>query len=61
MGTPDPARTEIVKAYIVLNEGFEDSDALRAEIAQQISKRRPSRGLGGWGGRRSGSGLRSRP
>jgi acetyl-CoA synthetase len=36
VGKPDPARTEIVKAYIVLNEGFEASELLKAEIAQFV-------------------------
>ncbi len=39
VGKPDPARTEIVKAYIVLREGFEASDALKAEIAQHVKTR----------------------
>jgi acetyl-CoA synthetase len=36
VGKPDPARTEIVKAYIVLNEGFEGSELLKAQIAQLV-------------------------
>jgi acetyl-CoA synthetase len=36
---PDKARTEIVKAYIVLNEGFATSDLLKAEIAQHVRTR----------------------
>ena len=36
VGKPDPERTEIVKAYIVLNEGFEASELLKAEIAQLV-------------------------
>ncbi len=32
VGKPDALRTEIVKAYIVLREGFAPSDALAAEI-----------------------------
>jgi acetyl-CoA synthetase len=32
VGKPDPVRTEIVKAFIVLKEGREPSDALAAEI-----------------------------
>ncbi len=36
VGKPDPARTEVVKAYIVLNEGFEASELLKAEIARLV-------------------------
>jgi acetyl-CoA synthetase len=36
VGKPDPERTEIVKAYIVLNDGFEPSELLKAEIAQFV-------------------------
>lgn len=36
VGKPDPERTEIVKAYIVLNEGFRASAALKAEIATHV-------------------------
>ena len=32
VGKPDPVRTEIVKAFIVLNPGYAPSDALAAEI-----------------------------
>jgi acetyl-CoA synthetase len=32
VGKPDPVRTEIVKAYLVLKEGFAPSDALAADI-----------------------------
>lgn len=32
IGKPDPMRTEIVKAYIVLRDGFEKSDELTAEL-----------------------------
>jgi acetyl-CoA synthetase len=39
VGKPDPDRTEIVKAYIVLNAGFEPSEALEAEIAQHVKVR----------------------
>jgi acetyl-CoA synthetase len=39
VGKPDQARTEIVKAYIVLNEGFAPSDLLKSEIAQHVRTR----------------------
>jgi acetyl-CoA synthetase len=32
VGKPDPVRTEIVKAFIVLKEGYAASDALASEI-----------------------------
>ena len=32
IGKPDPVRTEIVKAFIVLKSGFEASDALAGEV-----------------------------
>ena len=32
VGTPDPVRGEVVKAFIVLKRGWEPSDALRAEL-----------------------------
>ena len=32
IGKPDPVRTEIVKAFIVLKSGYEASDALAAEV-----------------------------
>jgi acetyl-CoA synthetase len=39
VGKPDPERTEIVKAYIVLKEGFAPSDALAAELAAHVKTR----------------------
>jgi len=36
VGKPDPHRTEIVKAYVVLNEGFAPSDDLAAAIAGHV-------------------------
>lgn len=39
IGKPDPERTEIVKAFIVLNKGFDASDALSEELAQYVKKR----------------------
>lgn len=38
IGKPDPVRTEIVKAYIVLRQGFEATDELAAEL-QSHAKR----------------------
>lgn len=39
IGVPDPVRTEIVKAYVVLNDGFEASDAIRADIQAHVRNR----------------------
>jgi acetyl-CoA synthetase len=39
VGKPDPVRTEIVKAFIVLKPGFTRSDALDAEIRQFVRGR----------------------
>lgn len=36
IGKPDEKRTEIVKAFIVLNEGYEPSEALKDEIALYV-------------------------
>ena len=36
VGKPDPERTEIVKAFVVLRPGFDPSDALKAELQQQV-------------------------
>ena len=39
VGKPDPLRTEIVKAYVVLAEGFDPSDALAEEIRAHVKAR----------------------
>ncbi|ADZ68818.1 acyl-CoA synthetase [Polymorphum gilvum] len=39
IGKPDPQRTEIVKAYVVLKDGVAASDALATEIAQFVRDR----------------------
>ena len=39
VGKPDPVRTEIVKAFVVLKEGYEPSDALAAEITAHVRTR----------------------
>ncbi len=39
IGVPDPARTERVKAFVVLNEGFEGSDALAREVGEHVKTR----------------------
>ena len=39
VGKPDPIRTEIVKAYVVLNEGFVASDDLAGEIRDYVKTR----------------------
>jgi acetyl-CoA synthetase len=39
IGKPDPMRTEIVKAYVVLKPGFQPSDALAAEISAWVKNR----------------------
>lgn len=39
VGKPDPERTEIVKAFVVLKAGFEPSDALADELQQYVKRR----------------------
>src|SRR5206468_10979140 len=39
VGKPDPVRTEIVKAFIVLKSGYAPSDALAAEIRNFVRTR----------------------
>lgn len=39
VGLPDPLRTEIVKAFIVLHAGFEASDALARQIQAHVKTR----------------------
>ena len=39
VGKPDPLRTELVKAYVVLKPGFSPSDALATELAQHVKAR----------------------
>lgn len=39
IGKPDPERTELVKAFIILKPGIEGTDALRDELAQHVRKR----------------------
>ena len=39
VGKPDPLRTEIVKAYVVLRDGHRPSDALAAEIRDWVRNR----------------------
>lgn len=39
VGKPDPLRTEIVKAYVVLKDGNEPSEALSAEIRDWVKTR----------------------
>jgi acetyl-CoA synthetase len=39
VGVPDPTRTEIVKAFIVLNPGFAPSPALEREIQEHVKTR----------------------
>ena len=39
VGKPDPQRTEIVKAYIVLKSSTEPTDALATEIAEFVKTR----------------------
>jgi acetyl-CoA synthetase len=39
VGKPDPIRTEIVKAFVVLKPGFAESDALKAEIQAFVKRR----------------------
>ena len=39
VGKPDPVRTEIVKAYLVLKPGFAPSDTLAGEIRRHVRER----------------------
>ena len=39
VGAPDPERTEIVKAYVVLNDGFAASDTLTRELQDHVRTR----------------------
>ena len=39
IGKPDPVRTELVKAFVVLKDGFLPSDALGEEIGQFVKQR----------------------
>jgi len=39
IGKPDPLRTEIVKAFIVLNDGYEPGEALADEISAHVRER----------------------
>ncbi len=36
VSSPDPTRGEIVKAFVVLSQGYEPTDALRAELQQHV-------------------------
>lgn len=38
IGKPDPVRGEIIKAFIALRDGYEQSDALKEEIRQFVKK-----------------------
>ncbi len=38
IGKPDPLRGQIVKACVVLRPGFEDADALKAQLQQHCKK-----------------------
>ena len=39
VGVPDPERTERVKAFVVLNEGYEGGEALAREIQSFVKQR----------------------
>lgn len=39
IGVPDPQRTELVKAFVILAAGWEGSDALAEELAGHVRKR----------------------
>ncbi|TIW76655.1 MAG: AMP-binding protein, partial [Mesorhizobium sp.] len=39
VGVPDPQRTEIVKAFVVLAPAYKGSEALAEELAQHVKKR----------------------
>jgi acetyl-CoA synthetase len=39
IGVPDPVRTEIVKAFVVLNDGFEANEAVLGELQAHVRNR----------------------
>jgi acetyl-CoA synthetase len=39
IGKPDPERTEIVKAFVVLQPGYEPSEELAEDLRQYVRKR----------------------
>ncbi len=39
VGTPDPERTEVVTAFVLLREGFEPSDETREALQQHVRER----------------------
>lgn len=39
VGVPDPSRTEVVKAFLVLKHAIESSDTIAAEIQQFLKLR----------------------
>jgi len=39
IGVPDPERTEIVKAFVILRAGFSGSDTLAQELQQHVRRR----------------------
>lgn len=39
IGAPDPQRTEIVVAIVVLNEGYRGDDALKRELQEHVKLR----------------------
>ena len=39
VGEPDPIRTEVVKAVIVLKEGFAPGEALKSELQEHVRSR----------------------
>ncbi len=39
IGKPDPERTEIVKAFVVLRQGYAESDALAEDLRQHVRSR----------------------
>ena len=39
IGVPDPERTEIVKAFVILGKGHQGSDALAEELRAHVKRR----------------------
>jgi acyl-coenzyme A synthetase/AMP-(fatty) acid ligase len=49
IGKPDPERTEIVKAFVVLRRGYEPSNDLEADLQQHaVDNRAPDDGDSNW-------------
>ena len=39
IGVPDPVRTEIIKAFIILSDGYEDNEELKEELKNFVRQK----------------------